>query len=391
MLSGGASLEQPKVTAVMFEGGKPKTSLDAKIKDIRKEIALDTLSKLALAPEIDEIILATNYEDLAREASEFAIVDLEPDDGKFHFGRRLREIIVNYRLENVLYMGGTAAPLVYLEEFDQIALTLKQSRNTVIMNNVQSADLVAFTPARAIDEVELPENDNVLGNLLRDIGMRRLLVPNSGRVNFDIDTPTDILVLGLHPNCGPRSSRIISSLDWPTQNLNDALRILRQDSREIAVIGRVGPAVIQYINSNMVHRMRVFSEERGMKALGREERGEVVSLLGFMINEVGPKMFFEYLSRVCDLAFIDTRVIFAHLKGQVSDWDRFYSDLGQYQLIEDEWVREFTKSAVECPVPVVLGGHSLVAAGLWIMSEMVAKEKEDSGYRHNTAIMAPYM
>lgn len=383
-------MEQPKVTAVMFEGGKPQTSLDAKIKNIRKEIALDTLSKLALAPEIDEIILATNYEDLAHEASEFAIVDLESNDIKFHFGRRLREIIVNYRLDNVLYMGGVAAPLVYSEEFNQVALTLKQTRNTVIMNNVQSADLVAFTPARAIDEVELPDNDNVLGNLLREIGMRRLLIPNSGRVNFDIDTPTDILILGLHPHCGERSSRIIGSLDWPTQNLCEALRVLREESREIAVIGRVGPAVIQYINSNMVHRMRVFSEERGMKALGREERGQVVSLLGFMVDEVGPKRFFEYLSRVCDLAFIDTRVMFAHLEGPVSDWDRFYSDLGQYQVIQNEWVREFTKSAVECPIPVVLGGHSLVAAGLWIMAEMVVKEKEDSGYRHNTAIMTPY-
>jgi len=383
-------LEQPKVAAVMFEGGAPKTPLDMTMKNVRKEIALDTLAKLALAPEIDEIILATNYEDLAYEALEFATVDLEPSSDRFHFGLRLREIIVKYGLENVLYLGGASAPLMYPHEFDQIALTLKQSRNTVIMNNVQSADLVAFTPARAIDEIELPDNDNQLGNLLRGIGMRRLLIPNSGRVNFDVDTPTDILILGLHPQCGERASKIINSLDWPTENLHKALDLLKDDSREIAVIGRVGPSVIQYINSNMVHRMRVFSEERGMKALGREERGEVVSLLGFVISELGPAKFFSYLSEICDLAFIDTRVIFAHCQGKVSDWDRFYSDLGQYQVIQNQWVREFTKSAVEARIPVILGGHSLVAAGLWIMAEMVASEKQASGYRHNTSIMAPY-
>jgi hypothetical protein len=380
-------LEQPKVTAVVFEGGQARTSLDLVLRDIRKQVVLDTLSKLCRAPEVDQVLLVTNYDGLASEAAEFALVDFEPNGRRFHFGSRLRQVIVKYGLENVIYMGGAAAPLISPDEFSQIALALKRSRNTVIMNNVQSADLVAFTPARAIDEIELPDNDNSLGNLLRGIGMSRMLVPNSGRVNFDIDTPTDILILGLHPDCGAHVSRAIASLDWPRDKLNEAIEILRDDSREIAVIGRVGPSVIQYINANMVHRMRVFSEERGMKALGREERGEVVSLLGFMIEELGPCKFFEYLSSVCDLAFIDTRVIFAHLQKQVSDWDRFQSDLGRFQLIENQWVKEFTRSAWESPIPVILGGHSLVAAGLWILAEMVAKEKDESGYRHNTFIM----
>jgi hypothetical protein len=380
-------LEQPKVTAVVFEGGQARTSLDLVLRDIRKQVVLDTLSKLCRAPEVDQVLLVTNYDGLASEAAEFALVDFEPNGRRFHFGSRLRQVIVKYGLENVIYMGGAAAPLISPDEFSQIALALKRSRNTVIMNNVQSADLVAFTPARAIDEIELPDNDNSLGNLLRGIGMSRMLVPNSGRVNFDIDTPTDILILGLHPDCGAHVSRAIASLDWPRDKLNEAIEILRDDSREIAVIGRVGPSVIQYINANMVHRMRVFSEERGMKALGREERGEVVSLLGFMIEELGPCKFFEYLSSVCDLAFIDTRVIFAHLQKQVPDWDRFQSDLGRFQLIENQWVKEFTRSAWESPIPVILGGHSLVAAGLWILAEMVAKEKDESGYRHNTFIM----
>ncbi|MGI6626869.1 MAG: hypothetical protein ACOX4K_00690 [Bacillota bacterium] len=380
-------MEQPKVTAVVFEGGQAKTSLEEVIKDIRKQVVVDTLSKLVMAPEIDQVLLVTNYEDLASEVSDYAMVDFEPNRRKFHFGARLRQVIVNYGLENVIYMGGAAAPLISSGEFSQVALALKRSRNAVIMNNVQSADLVAFTPARAIDEIELPDSDNSLGNLLRDIGMRRILLPNSGRVNFDIDTPTDILILGLHPNCGVRVSEAISSLDWPREKLYQALRILRDDSREIAVIGRVGPSVIQYINSNMVHRMRVFSEERGMKALGREERGEVVSLLGFMMDELGPRKFFKYLSGTCDLAIIDSRVIFAHVQKHVSDWDRFHSDLGRFELIENRWVREFTKEAWESPIPVILGGHSLVAAGLWILAEMVVKEKHESGYCHNTFIM----
>ncbi len=380
---------QPKVTAVIFEGGQAKTELDRVIAEVRKQVVLDTSWKIANVSEIDQVVLTTNYPDLAAEARELGItVDLEPAGSRFHFGRRLREVIIDHGIENVIYMGGVAAPLVTEREFGDIAASLKRERNLVIMNNVQSADLVAFSPARAIDEIELPDKDNPLGNLLREIGMRRVLIPNSGRVNFDLDTPTDILILGMHPLCGPRAKRAIDSLDWSRDKLCEAFAVLRQPSREVTVIGRVGPSVIQYVNSNMVHRMRVFSEERGMKALGREDRGEVVSLIGFMLQEVGPKAFFDYLAKVSDVAFIDTRVVFGHLRKQLSDWDRFYSDLGRYDLINDEWTKEFTKCAQEAAIPVALGGHSLVAAGLWLLAEMVVKEREDEGYQYNTFAMS---
>ncbi|NLA60563.1 MAG: hypothetical protein GX863_05605 [Firmicutes bacterium] len=377
---------EPRVTLVIFEGGQAKTELDSLIASVRREVVLDTCEKLQSVEEIDETILVTNYPDLAEAAREMGVtVDYEPPGSRpFHFGKRLREVIVTHGIENVIYMGGAAAPLITAREFSDIAVALKRERNLVVMNNVQSADLVAFAPARAIDEIELPNKDNPLGNLLREIGMRRVLIPNSGRVNFDLDTPTDFLVLGMHPMCGPRAKRAIDALDWPRTTIESAVGVLRQSSKEVAVVGRVGPAVIQYVNSNMVHRMRVFSEERGMKALGREERGEVVSLLGFMVEEVGPERFFDYLAKTVDVAFIDSRVIFAHLRKQLSDWDRFQSDLGRYELIEDPWTREFTRCACTARVPIVLGGHSLVAAGLWLMAEMIVKEREASGYRHNT-------
>lgn len=380
-------MRQPEVTAVVFEGGQARTSLDELLARVREEVTLDTLEKLTRTPDVDRVILVTDRPEFASRAERLGVVaDLGPTEG-FHFGRCLRDVIVRFSIENVICMGGVAAPLLTPEEFGQVATTLKRERNLVIMNNVQSADLVAFAPARAIDEIELPDKDNPLGNLLRDIGLRRVLIPNSGRVNFDIDTPTDVLVMGLHPGCGPRARKIIDSLGWDQSKLRAFLEVLRSDSAELAVIGRVGPAVIQYINSHMVHRMRVFSEERGMKALGREGRGEVVSLLGFMLHDLGPAKFFDYLSKVCSAALIDTRVIFAHLRKKVSDWDRFQSDLGAVELIEDPWVKEFTACAGNASIPVVLGGHSLVSGGLWILAEMVVKEREESGYRYNTFIL----
>ncbi len=370
-------MKQPKVTTIIFEGGQAQTSLDKSIQNVRVHVVLDTLYKLAKAQEIDDVIIATNNEILAKKARRYAEIELDLPGRKFHYGERLRELIMKHELENVICMGGPAAPLMTSEEFDEIALTLKKNMNVVVLNNVQSADLVAFTPAGAIDEIELPEKDNVLGNLLRGIGLRRILIPNSSRVNFDLDTPVDISILGMHPDCGAEVLAAIEALDWPTHKLRQAVNILKQPSKEIGIVGRVGPAVIQYINSNMVHRLRVYSEERGMKALGREERGEVVSLIGYAIERLGPCNFFDYLSKVCDVAFIDTRVIFAHFKKRVSDWDRFQSDLGAVHLISDPWVKEFTQCAWESPIPIIFGGQTLVSGGLWLLAEMIVDEREN--------------
>jgi hypothetical protein len=44
--------------------------------------------------------------------------------------------------------------------------------------------------------------------------------------------------------------------------------------------------------------------------------------------------------------------------------------------IEDAWVRELTQAACEAPMPVVLGGASLVAAGVQLLSEAAWREHD---------------
>ena len=57
--------------------------------------------------------------------------------------------------------------------------------------------------------------------------------------------------------------------------------------------------------------------------------------------------------------------------------DRFYSDLRQPEKISDPWVRRFTEAAIEAPIPVVLGGHSLVSGGLYALVEAAWARGED--------------
>lgn len=360
-------LSQP-VVAVIFEGGRPRTSLDEEMVAVRKAVVLDTIEKMGRVADIDEVILCTNYGDLAEGARALgAWVDFRRK--KFHFGQRLLDVIERYGLQNVIYMGGAAAPLLDETDLRFLAGELKQRKNVVIQNNVQSPDVVAFTPAQVLASLPLPDNDNALGFVLRDVGLERVLLPNSARVNFDIDTPTDVMVLRLVGKAGARTAQVLESLDWDDSRLRAAWAVLEQPGAEVIVAGRVGPSLVTYLNMNIPVRVRVFSEERGMKALGRQDRGEVRSLLGLFYDRLGGRELLSCLAECGQALFCDSRVLFAHWRRRVTDWDRFQSDLGRYDLVKDPVVADFTRAVAEAPFPVVLGGHCLVSGGLWLLAE----------------------
>lgn len=113
-----------------------------------------------------------------------------------------------------------------------------------------------------------------------------------------------------------------------------------------------------------------------MEADGRAEQGAVRSLLGFLWEEVDPWRFFQALGELADLVLLDSRVLFAHLGRRPSAADRFRSDLLQPDKIQDPLVREFTAAAKEAPIPVILGGHSLVSGGLYALIELAWQGRE---------------
>lgn len=113
-----------------------------------------------------------------------------------------------------------------------------------------------------------------------------------------------------------------------------------------------------------------------MQADGRAREGSVRSLLGFYLEEVGPRRLFAALAELGDAAVIDTRVLLAHLGLEPSREDRFLSDLGRWQEIREPFLRELTRAAAEAPIPVLLGGHALVSGGLMALNEFAWRERE---------------
>lgn len=357
------------VSVVIFEGGEPSEDLVSRLTEVRKLVTLDTIEKLRSLTGIDRIVVCTNYPDLATEAVRLGAEIDDSSNEPFQFGRRLAGIISRLGLTRVLYMGGASCPIISLAELQWTVDRLAAGDEIVVMNNTQSADIVGFAPAAAIERIELPENDNFLGYLLREAGLQRVLIPNSPRINYDLDTPTDYALLSLLPWAGPRTTEGVRRLAFPTGPLLNFRDKLLKHGAEIAFIGRVGPTVVGYLNANFSVRTRVFSEERGMKALGREDRGVVRTLVGEMIATIGPEAFFASVGRVADACLFDTRPYFAGLPNRVSEHDRFFSDLGLWEEVRDPAVRRFTRAASEAVVRPVLGGHSLVSGGLWALAE----------------------
>jgi hypothetical protein len=82
------------------------------------------------------------------------------------------------------------------------------------------------------------------------------------------------------------------------------------------------------------------------------------------------------LAELGDAAFLDTRVLLAHRGIEASREERFLSDLGRWEEIGEPFLREFTRAAVEAPIPVLLGGHSLMSGGLMAMNEFAWAERD---------------
>ena len=118
----------------------------------------------------------------------------------------------------------------------------------------------------------------------------------------------------------------------------------------------------------------MFVEERGMVASGRMGRGEVKSLIAEIVDEWGPSEFIRYLGTISDAVLWDTRVWMAHHGGWPSKADRFAADLGCADDIVEPALKELTQAINLATIPIITGGHGVVAGGLYALLETISLE-----------------
>ncbi|NPV53957.1 MAG: hypothetical protein HPY71_10590 [Firmicutes bacterium] len=373
---------------VIFEGGSPGSEVETRLANARKAITLDNLEKFESLSGIERVVVSTNYADLAEEAARLG-ADVELNcDVDFHVGRRLKEIVAHHRPRSIIYMGGGAGALLARDEMQRVVQCLASSSGIIVTNNFFSSDIIGLNPASAIlmEDEDLPATDNGLAMILQlKRGLALVRMEETTGTVFDVDTPADAMILGLHPDIGPRARVELAHFNDRRPCLERAMEVLRTPMAGVGLFGRVNPLTVLHLNRNTQCRVRVLSEERGMKALdittgaGEDSgrvRGRVRTLLGFLFEASGgPEGFFRALAEVCDAAFIDTRILFYHLGIAASRADRFNSDLGRAGLVADPLVRAITGAAVVMSQhkPILLGGHSLVNGGIRILTDIVKK------------------
>lgn len=362
---------------------------------VRYALALDLVERLVAVEGVCALVLS-DEESLRQQAAALgARVRETPSGAAFDW---LQEVQAAVRAERrdaqeaVLVLGGSAAPFLQNEQVEKVRWQVQAGE--VWQNNRLSPDLVLFRPAEALERVRSCATDNEFGHALeRQAGLSVRYFSRELAYAFDVDTPFDAVLAAENGQAGERLREAVKAIEHRVP-VREVVELLRGDDYpDVAMIGRVHPVAAEQFSQAVGMRLRLYSEERGMKALGRIARGEVRSLVGAYAEAVGWTAFFAELSRTAQAAFMDTRVLFAHRQAmlrrvaekggqnkcsvidfELSEADRFFADLGLYEEIADPWLRELVRAAVDAPIPILMGGQSLVSGGLGLLQAMILPE-----------------
>jgi hypothetical protein len=362
---------------IVFSGGMRETAVERLVAGARDAAALDTLDRAFESGAFAGAVLVTDSSEVAAAAPDGTAIDL--DAGAFDFDARLRSLIATRRIQRPFYVGGGSIPLLQTPELAALADRLAAAEDTVISNNFFSADFVGWTPGSAIDALDAIPSDNRLPQLFHaEAGLVSWAMERTTASQFDIDTPSDLAVLKLYQAGGPRLRAYLDSIEIDVQLYERASGFFLMPSM-VVVAGRVGSFTWQYLERETACRIRVLSEERGMQSDEREQSGSVRSILGFYLELAGVDGLFQALAELGDAVFLDSRVLLAHAHVSPSRPDRFLSDLGRWQEVSEPFTRELTRAAVQAAVPVVLGGHSLVAGGIMALVQAAWEAHDRTG------------
>ena len=355
---------------VFASGAAPLHPLLRQMHVVRQACARDLLERAIETQSFDPIVVATGDRVWAASLSQLPVtIDLDGDDGPFHFGRRLAGVIDRFQLARVLYMGAASAPLLTAADLAQIAAATRQHDRAVIANNINSTDWAAITPAPIVREwINRLPGDNSLGWVLsHEAGLEPIGWPPSPATRLDLDVPIDAQIAVRHPHCGLRVREAVSQLPWDDRRLRAACEVLQTRAARVILAGRVPSWAIAQMEQTVQCWTRVYSEERGMRAAGRLGAGQVRSLLNDHLHAVGLSRFMADLCSMADAMLWDTRVLWAANGVWPSEEDRYAADLGLVDAIGDPFIREFTQAVLDAPIPIVTGGHALVSGGLWTL------------------------
>src|SRR5258706_16343876 len=184
----------------------------------------------------------------------------------------------------------------------------------VLTNNLHSSDWAAISRVDyALPVIRQAARDNSMAWLLQESGEYDVRVLSGVRpaTSMDLDTPSDLALIARHPDLMPNLREIVFDTRLKLIPVDELIKAASGEGNTLALIGRVSPLAWQALNKVARCWTRVMAEERGMVASGRQERGEVRSVLVPWVQARGLPGFFADLGGMADAAIFDSRVLFA--------------------------------------------------------------------------------
>lgn len=320
----------------------------------------------ALRPSVDEILVVTGGHGSVGSLRRFDVRLVESDRGRpFHLGETLQRLVREDEIGTLLYFGSGSGGLLSGDSIDTLIAFAQRDEPGALFNNFYSCDFAVFASAAFLLRTALPENDNGLGFALSDAGIPCFTLLRSVETQFDIDTPTDLLLLRASGKGGETVRRFLEARTFEHPTLPGVCGHLSDRSSFVHLSGRINPTTWGVFERRVACRTSGVIEGRGMRAYG----DPCPLLLQRILREVGATAYFARLAQVSDAAVIDTRPLLAAGNRLPPAYDRFASDLFRVDEIEDPYWRVFTQAAVDASIPVLLGGHSVVSGGLYLLAE----------------------
>ncbi len=317
----------------------------------------------------------------AAGSADVRVVAGPPDDTPF--GRRLRELVRADRPAGLVILGSGAIPLATAADRREFVAVAASEDRRALTNNRYSADIVAIARAdETLADVPDLAGDNALPRWLDEVaGYAVGDLRRRWRLAVDIDGPLDVVLTG---GCDDAEAADGDDIDLgPVSERVEAIRGIAADpSAELLVAGRTSAATVRWLERRTASRTRVLIEERGLRTRIAGQR-QAASVLGALLERDGPASLGDTVARLGDAALIDTRVLLAHRLGaDEAAWppaeDRFASDLLLPDQIDDPWLQALTASAMAAPIPVLLGGHTLVGPGVRLVVGRGRRARRDA-------------
>lgn len=261
--------------------------------------------------------------------------------------------------------AGSGMPAMSVQDWSSVRETIESGVATA--NRMFSCDWLGVPDARLLGCAAGERVDNRFAQLIRDTSDTPVQsYPRSARSLLDIDTPADVAVLKAAASVGSleigRATRAAFAqhpeLDEPVQLAFRVWDVMTRHQDELMIAGRVSGSDWATVDRDTSCRVRVLSEERGLRS--RQHRAR--SLLGELYEWAGQDGFLLALECLGDATLWDTRPFLSHLGWDVSRCDRFWADLGRWDAIADERLRGLVSMLQDSAV--MMGGHSLVSGGI---------------------------